>query len=80
MDMELLKEFFKWCTILNIVLYMYVALLIAFMSDWIFKVHSKLFSLERGEFNTVLYSFLGLYKIIIIVFNLVPYLVLLIIR
>jgi len=79
MNLELLKAFFMWNTIINVALFMYVALLSAFTSDWIFKMHGKPFSLERESFNTVLYSFLGLHKIIIIVFNLVPYLALLII-
>jgi len=79
MDMELLKAFFMWSAIINMVLFTYVTLMCVALGDWIFKIHGKLFSLERKTFNTVVYSFLGFYKIVVIVFSLVPWLALLIV-
>ena len=47
--------------------------------DWIYRIHSKWFSISRETFNVAIYSFLGLYKIFILVFNLIPYVALLIV-
>jgi len=38
-----------------------------------------LFPLPRGTYNVIIYAFLGLFKIVFLVFNVVPYVVLLII-
>jgi len=47
--------------------------------DWVYSIHSKWFHIPREAFNIALYSFLGLFKIMFFIFNLVPYLALLII-
>jgi hypothetical protein len=41
-------------------------------------MQSKWFLISRETYNLVIYSFLGLFKIVFLVFNLVPYVVLLI--
>ena len=41
-------------------------------------MHSKWFPLSRDAFNIALYSFLGLFKIFVLGFNLVPYVALVI--
>ena len=48
--------------------------------DLVYSVHGKLFHIPREALNVAYYSFLGLYKIVWLVFNAVPYLALLIIR
>ena len=47
--------------------------------DWVYSIHSKWFHIPREAFNITLYSFMGLFKIMFFIFNLVPYLALLII-
>ena len=47
--------------------------------DLVYRTKSKWFPIPRETFNVVIYSFLGLFKIVFLVFNLVTYLVLLII-
>ena len=44
----------------------------------VYRLQSRFFPIPRETFNVVIYSFLGLYKIFVIVFCLVPYLALLI--
>ena len=48
-------------------------------SDWIYGIHSRLFSVSRETFNTAIYGFIGFYKVTIMVFNLIPYIALLIV-
>jgi len=72
------QAFFMWCTIIDGVLLVVSALICAFAGDWIYRMHGTLFSLSRDSFNVVLYAFIGVFKILFLVFNLVPYLALLI--
>ncbi len=50
-----------------------------FAPDLLYRMQSKWFPISRETFNVVIYSFLGLFKIVFLVFSLVPYLALLII-
>jgi hypothetical protein len=79
MDIQLLTQFFMWCTILNLGFLIFSFLFLRFAGDFVYKTHSKWFTMPRETFNVVLYSFLGMYKIVFLVFNLVPWAVLAII-
>ena len=80
MDIHLLCIFFMWCTIINAAILILMSLILAFAGNWIYRLHAKLFPMPPGTFNTVIYSFLGLYKIVFLVFNLVPFVALLIMK
>ena len=79
MDIEKLTTFFMWCTILNMALLVLSSLICVCARDWAYRIHSKWFSISRETFNVAIYSFIGLYKIFIFVFNLSPYVALLIV-
>lgn len=79
MTLANVQAFFMWCTIIDGVLLVFSALICAFAGDWIYRMHGTLFSLPRDSFNVVLYAFLGVFKILFLVFNLIPYLALLIV-
>ncbi len=79
MDIEMLRAFFMWCTILNAGLGALTFLAWLSAADFIYKVHSALFPMPRETFNAIYYSFIGLYKVLVFVFNLVPWLALVII-
>lgn len=78
MDISILKSFFLWCTIINGGLMILTFLMLILAGNLIYKVHTKWFPMSRETFNVVLYSFMGIYKIIFIAFNLVPYIALVI--
>ncbi len=73
MDVQILTRFFMWCTILNMGLLVLSFLILAFAGDFVYKIHGKWFPMPRETFNVVLYSFLGMYKIIVFVFNVIPW-------
>jgi hypothetical protein len=79
MNIQLLTSFFMWCTIINFGLLILFTIMIIPAEDLVYRIHSKWFSFSRETFNVVIYSFLGLYKIAILVFNLVPWIALLIV-
>jgi hypothetical protein len=79
MDIDSITAFFMWCTILNFALLVLSSLLCICAGDWAYRIHSKWFSISRETFNVAIYSFLGLYKGLIFVFILIPYIALLIV-
>ena len=76
MELETLRAFFMWCTIINAALMTLSFLICGPAGGWVYRQHSRWFPMSRETFNVVMYSFMGIYKIAIIAFNLVPYLAL----
>ena len=79
MTIETLTVFFKWCSILNLAILYLSWLGLWLCPDFIYRIHSRWFSVSREAFNNICYAYLGVFKILVIVFSLVPYLALLII-
>ena len=79
MDIAAIKAFFMWCTIINFGLLMFTFVMVSVLGDWVYGIHSKIFSISRESFNVTLYAFLGVYKILVIVFCAVPWIALVII-
>ncbi len=78
MNVELLRAFFGWCTLINGAFLLLAFLICAKASDWVYRMHSKCFPITREAFTLTMYSFIGAIKIIFIMLNLVPYLALVI--
>ncbi|NQT13687.1 MAG: hypothetical protein HQ582_13120 [Planctomycetes bacterium] len=79
MDIATAREFFMWCTILNGGLLIVSSLICALAGDWVYAKHSQWYPIPREAFNVVIYSLIGLFKILFLVFNLAPYLALVIV-
>jgi hypothetical protein len=73
------KQFFMWCTLINFVLLLISAGFLMFYRDMVYRIHSKFFSIRRDAFDTAIYCFIGLFKILWVALNLVPWLALCII-
>jgi hypothetical protein len=69
---------FFWCTLINYLILGGMTLGVIIFGDKIFALHRRWFDFDRGTFEVALYFFLGIYKILIIVFFFVPWLALLI--
>lgn len=79
MDIDSVRLFFMWCTILNGGLLVLSFLLCACGGNWVYRMHSRWFPMPRETFNVVLYTVFGLYKIVFWVFNAIPFVALVII-
>jgi len=80
MDIQVLTTFFMWCTIMNGTLLVLWTIILILAPDLLYRTQSKWFPISRETFNVVIYSFLGLFKIVFLIFNVVPYVALLIVR
>ena len=79
MDIQTLTEFFMWCTIMNGALLALWTITCMVAPDLVYATQNKWFPLPRETFNVVIYSFLGFFKILFLVFNLVPFVALVIV-
>jgi hypothetical protein len=79
MNIEMVKEGLLWCSVINIAGLLLWGIMFALLHDWIYKVHSKWFKFSVSTFDSVHYAGMAFYKLLIFVFNLVPYVALLII-
>jgi hypothetical protein len=73
MNIASIRAFFKWCTILNGGLLVLSSLVLMYAGDFVFRVHSQWFPMSREAFSAAIYEILGLFKIVVLTFNLVPY-------
>lgn len=80
MNTELLRDFFMWCSILNIGLMVLSLILLIAGGDFAYKIHSRWFDFSRRTFDIIAYSFLGAYKVLIIVFCVIPWIALSIVQ
>ena len=78
MEIGVIRAFFGWCTLINGAFLLVVFLFCAKAADWMYRMHSKWFSIDREAFTLVLYCFIGVMKILFIMLNLAPYLALVI--
>lgn len=79
MDLQTLTRFFMWCSIMNGGLLLFWTTMCLLAPELVYRTQRIWFPIPRETFDVVIYSFLGLFKIFFLVFNLVPYLALLII-
>ena len=79
MDPHALTTFFMWCTIINGGVFLLWTAFCVFAPDLVYRTQSMWFPIPRETYNVVIYSFLGLFKIFLLIFNVVPFVALLII-
>ena len=79
MIIETLRDMFLWCTVINYVVLLGWFLVFILAHDWIYRFHSRWFQLPVERFDTIHYAGMAVYKIGILLFNLVPYVALLIV-
>ena len=76
MSLEVTRNFLLWCTVINWGILLVWFLIFAFAHDWIQGIYGRWFRLSRDQFDAIHYAVMGIFKIGIILFNLVPYVVL----
>lgn len=79
MDIQTLTTFFMWCTIINGGLLVLWTIICIVAPDLVYRTQRIWFPIPRKTFDVVIYSFLGLFKIFFLFFNVAPYVALLIV-
>ena len=73
MSIEMVRDAFLWCAVIN-----YGVLLIWFLffimgRDFMHRLHGRWFQLSRQQFDIIHYAGMAIFKLGIILLNLVPY-------
>lgn len=79
MDISTLTTFFMWCTIMNGALLVLWTFMLLFAPNLVYRTQHRWFPISRETFDVVIYCFIGAFKIFFLMFNLVPYIALLIV-
>ena len=78
MDIEKLQDFFFWCMLVNSGIYAFTAIAVLVLRDLVCKIHRKMFGLDEETVCKSIHLYLVAYKLLITVFNFVPWIALLI--
>jgi len=73
MALEGLRDVFMWCTIINYGILLVWFLMFAFAHDWMYALHGRWFTLRREQFDAIHYAGMAGFKILILIFNLAPW-------
>jgi len=74
-----LKEFLIWSTVVNYAVLVVWFVAFVYAHDWLYRMHGRWFKLPVERFDALHYGGMAVYKIGILLLNLVPLLTLLII-
>jgi hypothetical protein len=72
MMIELFHELFTAMALVNLSLLVFSSLVIFCAKRHVYRLHASMFGLSEEAVAIVCYSYLGAYKVLIIVFNIVP--------
>lgn len=80
MTPDSMRHFFLWSLAANYVVLLVWFLAFVFVKDWIRNLHGKWFDFSDATFDAIHYSGMAIYKIGILLFNVVPFIALCILR
>jgi hypothetical protein len=65
-----------WCTVINYGVLIWWFLAFTLAHDWLRRLHNRWFRLSAEQFDAIHYGGMAIYKIGVLLFNLVPYIAL----
>ena len=76
MNIKIMEEFLLWCGVINFGLFLSWFLFFTIAHDWMYRITGRWFRLSVEQFDVLHYIGMALFKMGIILFNLVPYIAL----
>ena len=76
MSLAIVCDALLWCTLINYGILLVWWLFFMLAHDWMHRVHGRWFHLSREQFDALHYAGMPIFKIGILLFNLVPYIAL----
>ncbi len=78
MDLQTLTTFFKLCTLITAGVFVLAVIFFKFAPDFVYRLHSNWFPVPRETYNVIIYTVLMSFKILFLIFFVIPYVALLI--
>ena len=79
MDLHVVRDVLLWCTVINYGVLLCWLLVFILAHDWMLRLHGRWFRMPVEQFDTIHYAAMAIYKLGILLLNLVPYVALLIV-
>lgn len=76
MTVEQLQALAGWCTVINFAFLLCWGAILILARDRVYRIHRRWFNLSDDQFDAFHYRAIALYKLLLLMFNLVPYLAL----
>jgi uncharacterized protein DUF6868 len=73
MDLNQLTEFFGWCAVISITVLTLSTLLIFTLRRFITRAHSQMFNIEPSVLPALYFNYLAHFKLVTLIFNIIPY-------
>lgn len=74
--LESIQGILGWCTVINIGLLVFSSLLVVGFRSSMARLHGKMFALNEEDISRAYFQYLAQFKILVIVFNVTPYIAL----
>ena len=78
MSLHILRHFFFWCSVINLGLF--ILGFLSFKMDFTYRMQGRWYKMTKEQFNETFFNSMAIYKILITVFNVVPFFALLIVK
>jgi hypothetical protein len=72
MTISFARQVLLWCTVIDYGILLVWFLAFVFAHDWMHRLHGRWFRLSREQFDALHYAGMSIFKIGILLFNLVP--------
>ena len=76
MTLDTLSALLGWSCLLNYLILLIWFIFFSIGHDCVYRLHSRFFNLRLESFDAIHYSLMGIYKLGILVFNLMPWIIL----
>jgi len=80
MSIAIARDVLLWCAVINYGVLLVWFLFFLLAHDWVYRLHGRWFHLSGEQFDALHYAGMALFKIGILLFNLVPYVALHLVR
>ena len=74
-----LTSFFMWCSIINVAMLLWAFLFLWLAREWVYRLQSRFFPMPKEQWIAMIFTILGVYKMLVILFAVVPWIALLIV-
>ncbi|EAU53879.1 DUF6868 family protein [Mariprofundus ferrooxydans] len=73
---DTIRDVLLYCALINMGLLLWWALFFIFAHDFVYRMHSRWFSIPSEKFDAIHYTGMAFYKICIFLFNIAPWIAL----
>lgn len=75
-SIDALAEFFGWCTVINIGIYIFTVVSLTLFRGMVLRINARIFLISEEDVSRVSFQYVGAYKLAITILCFVPYLAL----